>query len=87
MLRIKYLKGEPDTVKIVDIGSGGTFKTQHGESPYMVVALDDRVTLKGNQIPVVSLSTGRMHLFPPDHPVVELDGTLELSRVVIQGSR
>lgn len=84
MLRVRYSKNEPDSVPLVDIGSGGLFKIQKGHTPYMVVILTDGMGLPKSKIATVSLESGQIHMFDQNHPVVELDGTLELSRIRIE---
>ena len=84
MLQIKFTKNEPGTVCVGDLIAGSVFKVQRGTTPYMILGLPNWMTLrkpKGRVI-VVSLASGDMHLFSETHPVVELDGTLELSRIV-----
>jgi len=44
----------------------------------------DIMKMPKQEIAVVSLESGQVHLFDYTHPVVELDGKLELSRIRIE---
>jgi len=87
MLRVKFSKNEPNTVPLVDLSSGHVFKTQHGQTAYMIVIPFNGINIPEHKIAAVSFDSGQIHLFDNKHPVVEVDGTIELSRVVIQGQR
>lgn len=83
MLRVKFSKNEPNTVPLVDLGSGHVFKTQHGQTAYMILIPLNGMNIPKHKIAAVSFDSGQIHMFGYNHPVVELDGTVELSRIVI----
>lgn len=84
MLRVKFSKNEPNTVPLVDLGTGSMFKTQHGRTAYMVVIPLNSMNMPKHEIAAVSFDSGQIHLFGCNLPVVELDGTLELSKIKIE---
>lgn len=86
MLRVKFSKNEPNTVSLVDLGSGHVFKTQHGQTAYLVLIPFNGMKMPKHKIAAVSFDSGQIHLFDNNHPVVELDGTVELSKIKIERS-
>lgn len=84
MLRVKLLKNEPNTVQLDDIGTGSLFKTQQGQIVYMVIVPHDNIKIQKNRIPAISLHSGQIHFFNKTHPIVELDGALEVSRIKLE---
>jgi len=88
MLKIKFSHNEPNTIPLHDLRPGQVFRTQRGQTAYMVLeSPPDVLEVPKGGVPAVSLSSGLIHFFPEKHPVVELDGTLELSRIIIQERR
>jgi hypothetical protein len=84
MLQIKFSRNEPGTVPLEELMPGKLFKMQRGTTPYMVAYLHERMQVRGSAkdgIVVISLTSGNLHIFCKSHPVVELDGKLELTRV------
>jgi len=84
MLRVKFSRNEPNTVPLVDLGSGHIFKTQHGQTAYMVVIPFNGMKMPKHKLAAVSFDSGQIHFFNYNHPVVELDGTVELFKVKIE---
>ncbi len=84
MLRIKYLKQDPNSVPLSNLSPGSVFKTSKGQTPYMVIYIQHKFVIPSVSIAVVSLESGQLHFFSHNHSVIELEGTLELHKVKIE---
>ncbi len=87
MLKIKYLKQEPNTVPLSCLSPGCVFKTARGDTPYMLLDSSDKLFVSSASVGAASLVSGSVHTFAKMHPVIELDGVLELHRVKIEHGR
>lgn len=87
MLRIKWSKSVPGGMEIHHLKAGDVFKTRKGSTPYIAVCLGSTFSnVRGIRIDdtsvifAVSLESGQLHSFERNHPVVELEGDVELSK-------